>query len=267
MPRDGPWCTLCAMSPVEWTNATLVERRDANARCMVVRVRPDAARVQPFVAGQFVQLGLPRPDGATTPDGRARLVKRSYSLASAPHEDGHWELCLAKVDAGQLTPRLFELRPGDRLWCDDAPKGHFTLERIPREAPLAMVATGTGIAPFVSMLRHLRHGGDHRPVAIVHGARDPSDLCYDAELRATECAYLPSCSRAGVDWPGLRGRVQSVLERWDELVPWPLSPAGCHVLLCGNPAMIDEVRDLLLPRGFALDTAKASGTLHFERYW
>jgi ferredoxin--NADP+ reductase len=255
------------MSPVEWTNATLVERRDANARCMVVRVRPDAARVQPFVAGQFVQLGLPRPDGATTPDGRARLVKRSYSLASAPHEVGHWELCLAKVDAGQLTPRLFELRPGDRLWCDDAPKGHFTLERIPREAPLAMVATGTGIAPFVSMLRHLRHGGDHRPVAIVHGARDPSDLCYDAELRATECAYLPSCSRAGADWQGPRGRVQSVLERWDELVPWPLSPAGCHVLLCGNPAMIDEVRDLLLPRGFALDTAKASGSLHFERYW
>lgn len=255
------------MTANDWTNATLVARRDCNARCAIVHVRPDGGATQPFLPGQFVQLGLPRLDIPPTPDGRVRLVKRSYSLASAPQERDAYELCLALVEQGQLTPRLFALRPGDRLWCDDAPKGHFNLERIPAGAPLVLVATGTGIAPFVSMLRDARLRGDARRFVVVHGVREPSDLAYDAELRAADCTYIPLCSRPDDAWQGLRGRVQAALERWPQLSPVPLDPAQAHVLLCGNPAMIDEVRDLLLARGYALDTAKVAGTLHFERYW
>ena len=107
-------------TPTDWTNATIVARRVVNARCLVIHVRPDTGHVQPFLPGQFVQLGLPRLDVPPTPEGRVRLVKRSYSLASAPHETEAYELCLALVETGQLTPRLWPLQVGDRLWCDDA---------------------------------------------------------------------------------------------------------------------------------------------------
>ena len=258
-------------TPTDWTNATIVARRVVNARCLVIHVRPDTGHVQPVLPGQFVQLGLPRLDVPPTPEGRVRLVKRSYSLASAPHETEAYELCLAMVETGQLTPRLWPLQVGDRLWCDDAPKGHFTLERLPADAPLVCCATGTGIAPFVAMLRAARHAGVSRRFVMIHGVREPSDLAYDDELRGAGCTYIPLCTRAGADWQGLHGRVQVALTRWHEINPelsdLPLDPQHAHVLLCGNPAMIDEVRDLLALRGYTLDTAKAPGTLHFERYW
>jgi ferredoxin--NADP+ reductase len=121
------------------------------------------------------------------------------------------------------------------------------------------------------MLRAARHAGVSRRFVMIHGVREPSDLAYDDELRGAGCTYIPLCTRADADWQGMRGRVQVALTRWHETTPeladLPLDPQHAHVLLCGNPAMIDEVRDLLVQRGYTLDTAKAPGTLHFERYW
>jgi ferredoxin--NADP+ reductase len=137
-----------------------------------------------------------------------------------------------------------------------------------------MVATGTGLAPYLSMLRTHRAAPPWRRCVLVHGVRHAADLAYDAELRARAVEdprfrYAPVASRDPGDWPGLRGHVQVALEpeRFQSLAGFPLDPASCEVLLCGNPAMIGSVRELLAPRGFESGTAAAPGNLHYEKYW
>ncbi len=262
--------------PIPW-NATVSLRRDVSGSVRILWIHPDSGAVQPFEPGQFVQIGWPKPiDVEAPPSPRVRWNKRSYSIASSPEEKGAYELCLALVPGGGLTPQLFDLHEGERLWCDDAPKGHFTLERIPNGRHLVCIATGTGIAPFVSMLRRYRGTGRWRKLTIVCGARTSADLAYDEELLETlrtdpTVRYAPVASREPTDsaWSGGRGRVQSALDdaAFLSTAGEPLVPGDTHVLLCGNPAMIDDVRALLEPRGFVLDTAKTPGTLHFERYW
>ena len=263
------------------TNATISARRDLNETVAIVHISPDAGEVAPFVPGQFIQLGLPAGTDAVrfAPDGskRTKLVKRSYSIASAPHEREAYELCLAFVEQGQLTPKIRGLDVGDRLWHDPVPKGMFTMERAPYGIDLVFVATGTGIAPFVSMLRAC--GGNplrFRHFVVVHGARERSDLAYHDELLAAARAdrrvsYVPILSRepAGSSWTGLRGRVQTALHPACFLsrTGFALEPSSARVFLCGNPSMIDDVRVQLAGDGFTTDTPKTPGNVHFERYW
>ena len=261
---------------IPW-NATVTRRRDMSPAVRVLWITPDSGAIQPFEPGQFVQLGWTKPeDPAGPPPTRVRWNKRSYSIASSPRESGAYEVCLALVVNGVLTPALFDLHEGERMWCNDAPKGHFTLQGIPESRHLVCVATGTGIAPFVSMLRRYRGTGRWRKLTIVCGARESADLAYDAELQqaalidpTVRYAAVASREPSASSWLGGRGRVQSVLEdaAFRSIAGELLLPHDAHVLLCGNPAMIEDVRVLLEPRGFVLDTAKTPGNLHFERYW
>jgi ferredoxin/flavodoxin---NADP+ reductase len=259
-------------------NATVLAREDLSETVFLLRVQPDGVPAPPFEPGQFVQVGLPLPTPARDGSGelRIRLQKRSYSLASAPGDPRGLELCLAHVAQGRLTPALRKLAPGARLFVDPNPLGGFTLEGIPPERDLVLVATGTGVAPYVSMRRAYAGKGRWRRMAILHGVREVADLCYRQELEQAarsdpSFVYLPLVSRESdpARWSGSKGRVQQLLEsaRLQELARIELSPQGCHVLLCGNPAMIDETRALLEQRGFAPDTYEKQGGLRFERYW
>ena len=247
-------------------NATVGEREDVSESVFVLRVKPDEAEPPRFEPGQFVQVGLPMETPARDGSGvmRVRMQKRSYSLASAPGDPRGYELCLALVASGRLTPELHRMQPGARLFLDTRPQGRFTLERIEPTRELVLVATGTGIAPYVSMRRAYAGKGRWRRMTIVHGVRHVSDLCYRAELEQSaredpSFSYLPIVSRER--WSGLTGRVQQVLGDSE------IAPERCHVFLCGNPAMIDETRKLLEPRGFVPDTPETLGGLRFERYW
>ena len=259
-------------------NATLVSREDLSPRVFLLRVRPDAAEPTRFEPGQFVQAGLILPTPARDGSGglRPRLQKRSYSLSSVPGDERGLELCIALVQEGRLTPELARLAPGARMWLDPTPLGRFTLEGIPAQRDFVLVATGTGVAPYVSMLRAYSARGRWRKLAIVHGVRESADLVFRAELeeaarRDASVRYVPIVSRErpSTRWTGLAGRVQQVLEprTLKDLAGIELDPRGTHVLLCGNPAMIDEARALLEKRGFALDTPEKLGGLRFERYW
>lgn len=250
-------------------NATVSARRDLTDGLAILRVRPDGSPVPEFVPGQFVQVGLPCGEG---PD---RFAKRAYSISSSPADREAFELLVALVPGGRLTPSLFDLDPGDPCWVDPRPLGKFTLEDVPSGKDLVLVATGTGIAPYVSMLRAYARGESlHRPgrwnrCAVVHGVRRAEDLAYAAEIRSFEAedpsvAYLPIVSRepAGSRWSGARGRVQSVLSSG-----LTLDPATCHVFLCGNPDMIEDVRATLAARGFTYGSPRRGGNVHAERYW
>ncbi|MEO5338569.1 MAG: ferredoxin--NADP reductase [Magnetospirillum sp. WYHS-4] len=259
-------------------NATLLRRIDITPRLAILRVKPDGP-VFEFAAGQYTVLGLRRNaprlpaggEGDDPPLGAAdRLVKRAYSISSGSLERESLEFYVSLVPSGELTPRLFALKEGDRLFLGPRAKGLFTLQEVPSDRHVLMVATGTGLAPYMSMLRTRVLVASERRVAVLHGARYSWDLGYRGELEdlrraCPRFAYLPVVSRPADDpaWNGRAGR----LPRWlddpalEEACGFPLVPACTHVFLCGNPAMIEEAEPRLATRGYGPDS------LHREKYW
>lgn len=230
-------------------NAYVTHREQAGRRLLVLGFRCDQGPLQ-FTPGQFVNVGLPGADGT--------WVTRAYSVASAPGAE-LTEVVLTLVDGGALTPRLFSLQPSARLYVERAPAGNFTLRDVPSAAPLLVVATGTGTAPFASMLRAGLWDG--RRVWVVHGSRWADGLAFATLFgQADGVTYLPVVSQDPA-WTGQTGRVQAVLDGLVDL------PADTHAMLCGNPQMIADVRVLLEARGFKKHRKRDPGNLHFEAYW
>lgn len=259
----------------ETTNATLIYREDLTEALSIVRVRADSGVNPHFVPGQFVRLGLPQPQQAGQP-GRIRYTRRAYSIGSSPLEKGYLEFFVVLIEAGQLTPKLWDIEVGGRLWMDRLAKGEFHIDLAPPGKDLVMVSSGTGVAPFVSMLRTFRGQSRWRRFVLINGARKALDLGYRAEIEAIAAqdptvTYIPLASREPDDsnWQGLRGRVQLALDDgiYREAVGGALEPGECHVFLCGNPRMIDDVERLLTARGFRSDQRDVAGDIHFERYW
>lgn len=274
--------------PADPTNASLV-RRDLTPDLAIYEVRPDSGRVPAFKPGQFCTIGLPAepvalptgqpanppPTGATD---RVRLVRRAYSIGSSPDTTDHIELYLVRVRDGKLTPRLWSLPTGGRVYLDPSIKGEFTLDAVPDGKDLVMISTGTGLAPFMSMLRYYgtRSPRKWRRCVVIHGARISDDLGYREELETLagndpSIVYLPAVTREpeGSPWKGHRGRVTTLLEHdvFHRATGVQLETATSEVLLCGNPDMIESVRLMLEPRGFVTKTRQQPGNIHFERYW
>lgn len=268
----------------EVLNATILGRRDLTQGLCIVRVRPNEGPAPEFVAGQFIKLGLPRnqheePAGRPRREGAGpRLIRRAYSIASSARQREYLEFLLVLVESGKLTPKLWGIEPGGRIWMDDKVSGRFTLDPVPPDKDVVMVATGTGIAPFISMLRTYADEPRWRRAVVINGVRYAADLAYRDELEAlardNPCVtYIPVVSREPVGlpggWTGLRGHVQQVLEprTYESLVGAALAPSECHVMLCGNPNMIVSVQRLLEAGGFHTHSAAQPGNIHFERYW
>lgn len=222
------------------------------------------AAASPFVPGQFVNLGL---------DRGGERIKRSYSLASVPGAPS--EVYLALVPDGGLTPALFELGPGDPLWLDDRALGFFTLEHVPAAERVWLLSTGTGLGPFLSMLRSPTIWQRFSRIVLVHGVRYASHLGYAEDLsrlageRQGQLEYLPLVTREAPPPGGLPGRLPALLESGalEQRVGMQLSPARDHVLLCGNPAMISEVQTVLGARGLAKHRPRKPGHITIESYW
>lgn len=263
-------------------NATLVGREEINPQLIISRVRPDGELFD-FKPGQFAVLGLlgrearvaeaDPEDPAPPPD---KLIRRAYSIASSSLQKQHLEFYLTLVTSGELTPRLFALGYGARLFLSPKASGLFTLDRVPPGKALILVATGTGLAPYMSMLRTLLIQETQRRFVVLHGARYSWDLGYRAELETLarlrpNFTYLPSITRPEEDphFRGLTGRIQTLLEQGivQTHSGVELAPDQAEVFLCGNPDMIKAAKDLLQARGFTPDQGKNPGTIHIEEYW
>ena len=265
-------------------NARLIERIDLNPELAIFRVAFDEGDIPEFEAGQYTTLGLlETPEEAaaraqrTGKSDKPKLILRAYSIASSPKVRQYMEFFVVLVKEGALTPKLWQLREGDRLFMGPKVTGKFTLDGVPEGKDLVMIATGTGLAPFLSMLHTYRGTGRWRRFVIIHGSRLSADLGYREHLEtiASEdpsVIYIPAVTREPdtSNWQGLRGRVHVALEpaTYRELVGAPLISEECHVFLCGNPAMIDQVTEDLTGRGFVTrDRDNPQGNIHFERYW
>jgi ferredoxin-NADP reductase len=189
-----------------------------------------------FTPGQWISL-------SAVLDGKE--ITRAYSLASEPARGNHFELCLNKVGDGHFSPYMFALRPGDEVEMR-APMGTFVLREPHRDS--VFIATGTGVAPFRSMLRaFLREGSPH--FTLLLGVRHEEDLLYRDEfaqmaLNTAQFRFLSTLSQPSPEWTGRRGRVQMHLE--DALA----GRQDVDVYLCGLKAMVDDLRTILKERGF-----------------
>jgi ferredoxin-NADP reductase len=193
-----------------------------------------------YSPGQFVSLSA-ECDG--------RIITRAYSLASAPHGDNRFELCLNRVDDGRISPLLFAMQPGDSIETS-LPLGMFVMRPAsngpPRES--VFIATGTGIAPFRAMLQaHLTPGSS--AITLLFGVRYESHLMYRAEFeeltrRFPQFRFWPTLSRPWEDWTGRAGHVQS------HLMEALGNRRDLDVYLCGLKLMVDDVRGILKQMGF-----------------
>ena len=208
-----------------------------------------------------------------------KLIKRAYSIASSPVNREFLEFYVALVPGGALTPRLFNLKIGDRIWLSQKAVGKFTYDdsQVPKGANLVLIATSSGLAPFVSMLStHLRFPPQRR-VALIHGVRHSWDLGYRSILMAmqhlrTNLTYIPVVSRPKeepVPWKGATGHVQDVWKSGAIEKAWGSRPGpeNTHVFMCGSPQMSESMIALLAQEGFKEDTKNEPGQIHVEKYW
>lgn len=215
-----------------------------------------------FEAGQFFNLGLYH---------EGEFTRRAYSAASAP--GAPLEFFIAEVSDGEFSPALFGLNQGQHVWVEDKPQGFFTLRYVPDAEELWLVATGTGLGPFIAMLRSGQVWQRFRRVIVVHGVRDTAQLAYRAELDAWRAerpfAVVTCTSRASPSPPMLGGRVtQALLDgRLEEAAGTSLSPERSHVMLCGNPEMVAEMSALLHERGLSKHRQRKPGHITIEKYW
>ena len=152
----------------------------------------------------------------------------------------------------------------------------FTLDKVPPEQDLVLLATGTGLAPYMSVIRTELVAGLKRKFIVAHGARMSSDLGYRGELEGLSrqwpnVVYAAAITRPCKDptWSGHTGRLQELFHRGvlDELAGERISPRRFDVFLCGHPGMIETVGALMAERGFVKGTARDPGNLHVEEYW
>ncbi len=267
-PRLAPGITAGvepATRPGVEANATISGRHDITPTIARFTIRPDAG-VSAFEAGQYFALGLVVDGG---------LLQRPYSTATAPGPGRELEFLIRRVPDGAFTPRLWTLPVGARIRIGRA-KGLFTLRPDDRRTHL-FIATGTGLAPFLSMLSTMVT--PDRPVEpatalvrpraiVIHGASNVTELVDRGRLERISAdgrrfRYSPIVSRpdhpASAGWDGLTGRVDA---RLDELCDAHcIDPGAAVAYLCGNPGMIAGAERVLTARGFTRDAIVS------ERYW
>ncbi|MGD0863822.1 MAG: ferredoxin--NADP reductase [Candidatus Limnocylindrales bacterium] len=293
-------------------NATVVGRVEIAPGLVSMRVAPDKLPFE-FKSGQYVVLGLkatePRVEEADADEpivvagegpagtpgsqsavaAQAGIIRRAYCIVSESRADEYLEFYLTLILSGELTPRLFNLKVRDRLYVGPKAVGVFTLARA-RGKHVLMVGTGTGLAPYMSMIRNelalsidgsigaralwQRNGSRH--FVMVHGARHSWDLGYRTELTglARHCSnfhYLPVITRPQEDitWRGRSGYLQNLIASGavEEETGLALTPENFDIFLCGNPGMIETVIGWAEARGFTRDRGHNIGTLHVEKYW
>ena len=206
-----------------------------------------------FKAGQYCTIGR---------DG----IGRAYSISSAPHEEDI-ELFVELVPPpdGALTPILWELQPGDKVTIRPRAKGLFTFR--PSQPRQLLLATVTGVVPYVSFVRdYLHNGREGHHFYLLQGASYMDEFTYKDELEGLASShpevltYVPTVSRPAEEhntgWKGETGRVNNIVEKYIERSG--LSPEDTLVYACGHPGMIEDVKERLKPRGFRVEE---------ERFW
>jgi ferredoxin--NADP+ reductase len=224
-----------------------------------------------FVPGQFARLGVRDREHDTT-------VWRAYSIASAAHDE-HLEFFSVVVPGGAFTSRLSKLKEGDEIFVERKSYGFLTTDRFEAGKDLWMLATGTGLAPFLSILHDFETWERYENLILVQSVRTQPELAYEDLIRgfdqseyyaeyAHKLRYARIVTREPV--PGaLRDRVTKLLGSGvlEENLGVKLDHDRSRIMLCGNPEMVEDSRKLLTDRGFRISRRGDPGHLAVENYW
>lgn len=208
-----------------------------------------------FENGHFVMLGLPV-------DGRPLL--RAYSIASANHED-FLEFLSIKVADGPLTSRLQHIKPGDEVLVSRKPTGTLLLHDLKPGKHLYLLSSGTGLAPFMSLIKDPELYERFEKIVLVHGVRYRSELAYRdfiewelthheylGELVRKQLTYYPTVTRERFRYQGRVTRLIETGQLFADVGLPPLDPSTDRVMICGSPAMLHDLSAMLDARGFQI---------------
>lgn len=243
-----------------WLQGRVIENRAWTGTLFSLRV--EAPRIA-FEAGQFVRIGL---------DVEGERVARPFSLVNPP-DDPVLEFYGVIVPEGPLSPRLARLAAGDALWVADNPAGWLILSEVPSAEELWLVATGTGLAPFLSLLRTPAPWQRYRRVILVHGVRHATELVYrdlleEIESKRKQFQIVTCVSRE--KHPGaLEGRIPAAVTdgRLEAAAGAPIGPERSQFMLCGNPAMLKDMQTALAARGLKKHRRRSPGQITVESFW
>ena len=222
-----------------------------------------------FSNGHFTMIGLRRDDG--------RPLLRAYSFV-APNHESHLEFLSIKIPNGELTSRLSHVRPGDPILVGRKPTGTLRIAHLRPAKNLYLLATGTGIAPFMSIIRDPTTYEQFERIVLVHGVRQVSELAYRAyilgdlprhevlgELVQRQLVYYPTVTREPFE---RQDRIPRLIEsgRMAHDLSLPdLGPATDRVMICGSPAMLRDLKRLCEARGFEEGNTGEPGDFVVER--
>ena len=249
----------------KWLAGKVIENRHWSGT--LFSLRTDGPRLA-FEAGQFVRIALDVREG----DAASR-VARPFSFVNPP-EDPLLEFYGVIVPQGPLSPHLAQLKAGDTLYVAPNPAGFLVLSEVPDAATLWLVSTGTGIAPFLSILRSATPWQRFRNVVLVHAVRYAKELVYRdiiealLDKRKSAFRYVTFVSRETA--PGsLAGRIPAaVLDgRLEAAAGLQLAAETSQVLLCGNPAMLKDTASALAERGMRKHRRRSPGHVTVESFW
>jgi ferredoxin--NADP+ reductase len=222
-----------------------------------------------FTPGHYTRLGLGGPD---------EILWRPFSLASASYDD-FLEFIAVLVPGGAFSTPLEHLRVGDALRVDKASYGFLTIDQLAQGKDLWLLASGTGLGPFLSILRDPAVWQNYRRLILVHSVRQSAELAWRDEIAAlprqellaeaaATLSYIPIVTRE----PGataLAERIPLLLAdgRLETAAGTRLSLSDSRLMVCGNPEMARELRQFLTSRGFATNRRGLPGQMAFEKYW
>ena len=248
-----------------WVEGRVAGKRHWTASLFTLQV---AAPEVTFAAGQFGRLALPAPPGHKDP-----MIGRPYSFVNPPQRQPH-EFYFILLPEGPLTPRLAALNVGDPVWLAPRANGFFSISEVAQADVLWCLSTGTGVGPFLSMLRTEEPWEKFSRVVLVHAVRNAEELTYRDEIaeianaRAGAFAFVPFVSREP-HADALSGRIPAAIAdgRLEARTGIALSPENSHAMLCGNPAMVEDTQKLLATRGMRRHRRKEPGHVTVETYW
>jgi ferredoxin--NADP+ reductase len=243
-----------------WLEGRVIGNRQWTDTLFSLRV--EAPRLA-FEAGQFVRIAL---------EIGGERVARPFSFVNAP-ADPVLEFYGVIVPEGPLSPHLARLKQGDTLLVADNPSGFLVLSEVPPAEDLWLVATGTGIAPFLSILRTDAPWQRYRRVILVHGTRHATELVYQDMIEDVmrnfpgRFSYVRLVSRENSP-TALQGRIPAAIRDGRlEAAGAPITPERSQFMLCGNPGMLKDVAVVLGGRGLKKHRRRAPGQITVESFW
>lgn len=245
----------------EWVEGTIEQNIHWTENLFTLKINADIAD---YKAGQFTSLALDIED---------ERIARPYSHLSSPGQQPLEYFFYTATD-GVLSNALVKLSVGDKVWIKKQSNGFFVLEEIPTSRDLWMLGTGTGIAPFLSILNTDEPWLRFETIALIYAVRTEADLRYLDVMKSLKSRYgerfrfQAFVSREEVP-NTLPGRIPAAIEsgKLEASLSLNMSTEHSHFMLCGNPDMVKDVTDLLKARGFQKNRRRTPGHITTENYW